>query len=289
MRQFLVGLLLFVILLGVSCNPSQISPVPDQLARGKVIYEKGCATENCHGTKGEGVPSGNSFRAWPLVGEDFQRRNPTAQVVFDVVRSGGEASLRALTDQEVYDSIAYELSLNRVEITEPLDSQNAPSFSSGVTTAIPEPGELFPPPGNAKLISNWPDQSLQKALVLPLFAENDALRIRLTQIALAASIGGKVPPSGGSYVLMVLTFEDLADGPLEVGPGQLSLVAADGGTLAPLDIGLAYPVDRFHSQSIQPKHGTAALTIFTLPEAEAIDHLLYTMPDGEQLILKLTQ
>lgn len=289
MRYFLPGLLLFIIILGVSCSPSPTSPVPDQLARGKVIYEQGCATENCHGTQGEGLPRGDGFRAWPLVGEDFQRRNPTAQVVFDVVRSGGESSLRALTDQEVYDSIAYELSLNGVELTEPLGSQNAPSSSSGAGAATQKPGTLFPPPGNAELISTWPDSSLQEALDLPLTAENGELRLRLTQIALAASIGGTVPSSGGSYVLMVLTFEDLADGPLEVGPGQLNLVTADGGTLAPQEIGLAYPVDRFHSQTIQPEHGTAALAVFALPEAAEMDHLLYTLPDGGQLILELTR
>ena len=289
MRLYLVGLLFIVILLGVSCGPSQTSPIPDQLARGKVIYKKSCATENCHGTKGEGIPSGNGFRAWPLVGEDFQRRNPTAQVIFDVVRSGGESSLRALTDQQVYDSIAYELSLNGVEFSAPLDSQNAPSFSSGAAAVTPKSGELFPPPGNAELISTWTDPSLQSAFVLPIIVESGTLRLRLTQIALATSIGGKAPPTGGSYVLTVLTFEDLADEPLEVGPGQLSLVTADGQTLTPLDIGLAYPVDRFHSQTIQPNYGTSALVIFTLPESADMGHLFYTLQEGEQLILALTK
>jgi mono/diheme cytochrome c family protein len=287
MRYFLQGLLFFAILLAVSCNTTPASPVPDQLSRGKVIFEQGCATENCHGSNGEGLRSGNGFRAWPLVGEDFQRRNPTAQVIFDVVRSGGEASLRALTDQQIYDSIAYELSLNAVELATPLDAQNAPATSSGGSAEAQEPGKLFPPPGNAKLISTWPDPSLQENLDLPLAAEKGDLHMRLTQIALAASIGERVPPSGGSYVLMVLTFEDLANGPLEVRPEQLSLVTTDGQTLSLQEIGLAYPVDRFHSQTIQPEHGTAALAVFTLPGATEIDYLLYTLPDGGQLILRL--
>ena len=284
MRRLLVGFLFLLILLGVSCTPSITSPVSDQLIRGQAIYEKGCATENCHGAQGEGIPSGNGFRAWPLVGEDFQHRNPTAQVVFDVVRSGGESSLRALTDQEVYDSIAYELSLNDIQLSEPLNAQNAPVLLSGAAAKIPEPGSLFPPPGNAELISTW-----QEAPPLPRSAENSGLRLRITQIALTASIGGKAPSSGGSYVLMVLTFEDLADEPLEVGPRQLSLVTADGQTLTPLDIGLAYPVDRFHSQTIQPEHGTAALVIFALPKSADMGHLLYTLQDREQLILALTK
>ncbi|MGB7876969.1 MAG: cytochrome c [Anaerolineales bacterium] len=289
MRLLLPTLSLFVILSVASCNHAPTSPVPDQLSRGKAIYEQGCATENCHGTEGEGLPSESGFRAWPLVGDDFQRRNPTAQVVFDVVRSGGESSLRVLTDQQVYDSIAYELSLNDVQLSEPLDAQNAPAQSSGAAAKAPEPGSLFPPPGNAELITPWPASSPQAALTLPLSAEKGDLRIRVTQMALAASIGGKVPPSGGSFVLMVLTFEVLADGPLEVGPEQLSLVTADGGTLAPLDIGLAYPVDRFHSQTIQPKHGTAALVIFTLSEGAEIDHLQCSLPAGGQLILELAR
>lgn len=289
MRHFLVGFLFFVILLVVSCSPSTVSPVSDQLARGKVIYEKGCATENCHGTRGEGLHSGDSFRAWPLVGEDFQRRNPTAQVVFDVVRSGGDSSLRALTDQQIYDSIAYELSLNEVELSEPLEAQNAPATSSGPAAETQKPGSLFPPPGNALLVSTWSDPSLRNALDLPISVENGNLRLRLTQIALATSIRGKAPASGGSYVLMVLTFEDLSNEPLEVGPRQLSLVIADGQTLTPLDIGLAYPVDRFHSQTIQPNYGTAALVIFALPESADMGHLLYTLQDREQLILALTK
>lgn len=281
MRYFLAGSLLFAILLVISCSPSPASPVADKIARGKAIYEQGCATENCHGTQGEGIPRGDSFRAWPLVGANFQRRNPTTQVVFDVVRSGGESSLRALTDQQVYNSIAYELSLNEVEISEPLNSQNASTIASGAVAKIPAPGSLFPPPGNAELISTRPVPAL------PLSAENSSLRMRLTQIALTASIGGKVPPSGGSYILIVLTFEDLTDDPLEVGPGQLSLATGDGQILAPQDIGLAYPVDRFHSQTIQPEHGTAALAIFALPGVTEMDHLSYNFPDGGQLILRL--
>ena len=87
--------------------------------------------------------------------------------------------------------------------------------------------------------------------------------------------------------MMALTFEDLDNKPLEVGPQYLSLVTGDGQALAPLDVGLAYPVDRFHTQTIQLEHGMAALVIFALPESAEINQLQYTLPNEEQLILEL--
>ena len=282
-NPFLSGFLLFAILSAVSCTPAAASPVADQLSRGQPIYKQNCSTAACHGVNGEGIRSGNGFRIWPLVGEEFQRRNPTAQVIFDVVRSGGEPSLRALTDQQVYDAIAYELSLNDVELSELLDSQNAPVLSSGTAAGAPEPGRLFPPPGNAKLISAG------SVLALPVCAENSDLRIRLTQMALAASIGERVLPGGGNYVLVVFTLEVLAYHPLEVGPQHLKLATENGQILEPLEIGLDYPVARFYPQTIQPEHGTAALAIFALPETAQIGHLLYMLPTGQQLILRIAQ
>ena len=286
MRYFLSGFLFLALFAISACAPKPVSPIADQLSRGQAIYEQGCATAACHGTNGAGLRSENGFRVWPLVGEEFQRRNPTAQVIFDVVRSGGESSLRALSDQQIYDSIAYELSLNEVEFNEPLDSQNAPGSLSGAAAEEPEPGSLFPPPGNAGLISNWPTSP---APALPISAEKDDLRLRLTQIALAASIGEQVPPDKGSYVLAVLTLEDLGDQPLEVSPQHLSLVTADGQSLAPLEVGLDYPVARFYAQTIQPEHGTAALAIFALPESAKIGHMQYSLSSGLPLVLEIAQ
>jgi len=281
MRILLLEILLFAVLGVVSCGPTPVSSVENQISRGQTIYQQGCATTLCHGVNGEGIRIGNNYRDWPLVGGEFQRRNPTAQVIFDVVRSGGEKPLRALTDQQVYDAIAYELSLNNVEFSEPLNSQNAPVLSSGAAAGTQKPGSLFPPPGNARLISNW------SAPEVPVYAENSDLRIRLTQIALAASIGDKVPPGEGSYVLIVFTLEDLADHPLDVGPQYLSLVTQDGQILEPLEIGLAYPVARFSPQNIQPEHGTAAHAIFALPETASLSQLRYTLSDWQPLILDL--
>jgi hypothetical protein len=90
--------------------------VEDQLASSKPTYTRTCATGVCHGTQGEGIKTGNVFSAWPLVGEDFQSRHPNAQIVFDVIRSAGERNLLALTDQQVYDAIAYELEQNQITL-----------------------------------------------------------------------------------------------------------------------------------------------------------------------------
>lgn len=287
MRYFFSGSLLIVLSVA-SCAQAAPSPVVEQLSRGQAVYEQSCATSACHGIDGKGIPMGNGFRVWPLVGEEFQRRNPTAQVVFDVVRSGGEANLRVLTDQQVYDSIAYELSLNNVEFTEPLDSKNASNMASGAAAGNLELGSLFPPPGNTSLISPWPVSTTQRIPVLPVYAENSDLRIRLTQLALAASIREKVPPAGENYVLVVFTLEVLADHPLEVGPQHLRLATVDGQMLEPLELGLDYPVARFYSQTIQPEHGTSAIAIFALPETAKIKHLRYNLPSGRQLDLEVS-
>jgi len=271
-----------LMLLAVSCQSFTSSPVEAQLSRGQAIYQSGCATSTCHGVNGEGIRTENGFRDWPLVGEEFQRRNPTAQVLFDVVRSGGEASLRALTDQQVYDSIAYELSLNKVEFPEVLTAENAPFTPGGSAAGAQNPGSLFPPPGNANLLPARPVPAL------PISAENGDLRLRLTQIAQATSIGNIAAPDAGSFVIMVFNLE-VFNQAREVSPEHLRLVTGTGQVLAPLEIGLAYPVTRFHPQNIQPEHGTAAYVVFALPANARLAQLLYTFPDGQRLIVDLSQ
>jgi hypothetical protein len=86
-----------------------------------------------------------------------------------------------------------------------------------------------------------------------------------------------------------LTLEDLGDQPLEVGPQHLSLVTADGQSLAPLEVGLDYPVARFYAQTIHPEHGTAALAIFALPESAKIGHVQYSLSSGSLLVLEIAQ
>jgi len=99
--------------------------VQSQLASGRPIYRQTCATSVCHGIQGQGIKSGNSFLAWPLVGKEFQSRHPHAQIVFDVIWSGGERNLLALTDQQVYDATAYELKQNQITLASPLTAENA--------------------------------------------------------------------------------------------------------------------------------------------------------------------
>lgn len=283
MPAALKRMILLAFISTVSCTASIASNAAEQVTRGLEIYQQNCATEICHGLNGEGIHGENGFRDWPLVGEIFQRRNPTAQVVFDVVRSGGEPNLRGLTDQQMYDAIAYELSLNGIMLNEPLDAQNAPFTSSGIKSSKPEPGSLFPAPQNASLVDDWP------APFLPILAENESLRLRLTQIALASSIGNRMPPDGGSFLIAVFNLEDLTDHPIEVAPQQLRIFTLDGKMLEPVDIDLAFPVARFYPQAIEPEHGTAATAIFNLPAGTQPGYLRYTLPDGQTLSLELTQ
>ncbi len=266
-----------------SCGSFSGSGVQSQLSRGKRIYEQGCATQACHGSQGEGVPSANGFRAWPLLGQEFQRRNPTAQVVFDVVRSGGEASLRAMSDQQIYDAIAYELSLNGVQLAAVLEAQNAQKVSSGTAALKQSPGSLFPPPGNARLTSERPVPAL------PLTADNGVIRMRLTQLCMAAAISGTAAPNSGSYVVAVFTIEDLSPRALDVDPQYLRLTTDSGQLLEPQHASLAYPVDRFHAQAILPEHGTAAYAVFALPANAVPSQLLYSPASGPPLSLELGQ
>ena len=282
MRLTLACIFVSLILLAVSCQSFTSSPVEAQLSRGQAIYQSGCATSTCHGVNGEGIRTENGFRDWPLVGEEFQRRNPTAQVLFDVVRSGGEASLRALTDQQVYDAIAYELSLNEVEFSEVLTAQNAPFTPSGSAAGAQNPGGLFPPPGKTNLLPTRP------VTALPISAENGDFRLRLTQIAQATSIGSIAAPDAGRFVIVVFNLE-VFNQARDVSPEHLRLMTGTGQVLAPLEISLAYPVTRFHPQIIQPEHGTAAYVIFALPANANLGHLLYTFPAGQPIVVDLSQ
>src|SRR5260221_11194481 len=124
--------------------------VESQQASGAPIYTQTCATSTCHGTQGEGIRSGDSFSAWPLVGSGFQSRHPNAQIVFDVVRSGGERNLLALPDQQIYDAIAYELSRNQITLKTPLTSPTAFPPYRATISGQPQ-GSLFPPSDNLAL------------------------------------------------------------------------------------------------------------------------------------------
>ena len=46
-------------------------------------------------------------------------------------------------------------------------------------------------------------------------------------------------------------------------------------------------IEKFHTQTIKPQHGTAALVVFTLSAPEAFDKLIYDDQAGNQLTLAL--
>ena len=264
-----------------STQVAALNQVEDQLSRGALIYARDCATSECHGTQGEGLRQGDSFTVWPLIGRDFESRNPDAQVIFDVVRSGSEANLRALSDAQIYDAIAYELSLNGVSLPAPLDSGNASEIVSGRTVSPAKWGELFPPPSNADLLTPGEMQGA------PDRSTNGSLALRVDQMALASRIGGVAPSSGGVFAILVLTLQNPGPGDVRLEESYLSLIDANGVIHSTEAVRLAYPIEIFHSQAIPPEHGTAAVAVFSLPPETQPGKLVYQDPQMPTLMVDL--
>jgi len=270
-------------LIAIGCA-SNVSDKPvsveSQLENGAPIYAQNCATSTCHGTQGEGIRSSNGFKAWPLVGDEFQTRHPNAQIVFDVIRSGGESNLRALTDQQIYDAIAYQLSQNRITPDSPLTAGNAFTTFGGNMSGKAQ-GGLYPPSDNATLID------LPSTRDLPIVSQNSRLRIQIDQIAEASVIGKTKPPDGGVFLIMVFVFTDLDQAPLTVTPNYLRLSTLEGDLLQPQSVNIHSAVERFHEQTIKPQHGTAALVVFELTPPDGFDQLVYDDGTGDRLALAL--
>lgn len=254
--------------------------VNTQLASGAAIYTQTCASSTCHGTHGEGVRSANGFSAWPLVGPDFQARHPNAQVVFDVVRSGNEPNLRALTDQQIYDAIAYELSQNQITLQSSLTAANAITTHGGLMSGSAQ-GGLFPP-ADGVVMSRMPETR-----ALPIAAESDSLRLQVDQLSEASAIGIAKPPSGSTFLIVVFVLTDLDQSATTVGPDSLTLTTPSGDVLQPQSINIPSAIERFHTQTITPEHGTATLAIFTLTAPDQFDRLVYDDGAGGQLALAL--
>lgn len=268
-----------------ACNPKTVTSSPPvsiegQLASGEPIYKQTCATSSCHGTDGAGLRSGDGFSVWPLVGDDFQTRHPNAQIVFDVIRSGGEPNLRALTDQQIYDSIAYELSQNHISIQAPLTAANAYQTFGGQMSGSKVDG-FFPPLGYYQLAPTPPHADL------PLSTEGGDLRLQVDQIAAASTIGDSKPPTDGIFLMVVFVLADRGQAPIAVDPGNLSLTTASGDTLLPQAMDPHTAIEKFHAQTIQPQHGTAALAIFSLLAPDQFDQLIYSDKNGNRLELSL--
>jgi hypothetical protein len=254
--------------------------VPDQLASGGPIYAQSCATSTCHGTQGEGIRSGDSFKVWPLVGDEFQSRHPNAQIVFDVIRSGGEPNLRALTDQQIYDSIAYELSQNQITLDSPLTADNAHAVFGGKMSGDSQSG-LYPPSNNAVIIT--------PPLIrdLPIAAQNDRLRLQIDQFAAASAIGKSKLPNGGVFLIMVFVLTDLDQAPITVNPAHLRLSTPGGDHLQPQSINIRSAIEKFHERTIKPQHGTVGLVVFTLTAPDQFDQLIYDDGEGSRITLRL--
>jgi hypothetical protein len=253
---------------GASATPISIE---SQLASGAPIYAQNCATSTCHGTQGEGIKSGNGFKVWPLVGDEFQSRHPNAQIVFDVIRSGSERNLLELTDQQIYNAIAYELNQNQITLESPLAAHNAHATFGGKMSGKAQ-GGLFPPSDNAILI----DPPLTREL--PIAAQNERLRIQVDQIAHASAIG----KDEGAFLILVLAFSDLDDQPITLSPDHLKLSTLSGELLQPQAINIHSAIEKFRERTIKPGHGTVGLVVFTLSTPEDFDQLIYD--DGRDRI-----
>ena len=234
-----------------------IDTVDDQIARGELIYRQTCAT--CHGTQGEGKRLGDSFAISPLVGNDFQARNPNAQVVFDVVRSRSEPPLRALTDAQIYDAIAYVWNLNDPEGITTITAQNAASIPPGETVEALTLTGVYPPLENVLQLAAPPTAIAHQTV------SNGYLGMRVDQVIEVSAIGNITAAPGSKFVIIVFALQNLKGQPFDLDPKFLRLEDAHRHTLSPQAIDLASPIERFHAQTIQPKHSTAAIAVFVLP------------------------
>jgi mono/diheme cytochrome c family protein len=275
-----VALGCILIAMGCATARSDASATPvsieSQLASGAPVYAQNCATSTCHGTQGEGIQSSDGFKVWPLVGEEFQSRHPNAQIIFDVIRSGGEPNLLALTDQQIYNAIAYELSQSQITLDSPLTATNAYSTFGGNMSGDTR-GGLFPPSDNTILI----DPPLTRDL--PIAAQNDRLRIQVDQIAQASAIG----KDEGTFLILVIAFSDLSDQPITVSPDYLGLSTSGGELFKPQSINIQSAIEKFHTRTIKPNHGTVGLVVFTLTAPDQFDELIYDDGTGNRLTLVL--
>ena len=142
-------------------------------------------------------------------------------------------------------------------------------------------GGLFPPSNNAVITNPPPTQNL------PIVAQNARLRVQVDQLAQANAIGHDKPPDGGTFLILVIVFNDLNNEPITVGPDHLSLSTPRGELLKPQPINIQSAIEKFHTRMIKPEHGTVGLVVFTLSDPEAFDQLIYGDGAGDKLTLAL--
>lgn len=269
-----------LVLVTIGCT-SNVGTTPhsveSQLESGALIYRKTCATNTCHGTQGQGLRSGDDFKIWPLVGDEFQLRHPNAQIVFDVIRSGSEKNLLALTDQQVYDAIAYQLDQNRIVLQSPLTADNAYSTYGGKMSGNAKAG-IYPLSDNVQLYETIHTTDL------PIVAGSKRLRIQVDQLAQAVAIGN----NKGNFLVLVLVFNVQGSEQITLTPEYLSLSTPGGELLNPQSINIHAAIERFHEQTIRPGYGTVGLVVFTLTTPDGFDQLIYDDgAAGNRLTLRL--
>ena len=258
----------------------------EQRDRGRPIYEASCAQGQCHGADGVGQPP----RIWPAVGADFQRRNPNAQVIFDVIRSGEEPELRALADQQIYDAVAWELWLNGVDLgpTE-LSAQNAAAIGSGPAArplALAPPLDLAPfgvPPPTPSFYN----QALSTSDEAVRRGANDRLLLRVAQAATVDRLGEQAAADGRVFAVAVLFVVGRGPDPVAVDPAFVRLEDDGGALYEALPYRIPHAIDTFHRRDVDAEHGLAGILAFDLPSAIRPVALRYADPAAPELRVPL--
>jgi hypothetical protein len=272
--RIIVAALAFLVLAvtGVACT-EQASPTPEpmtfdkQAVLGRPIYYQNCATTLCHGTDSKGIPKGNGYQVQPLIGSQFTERNPNTQIMFDVVRSRNDPNLLSLTDDQVYQAIAFNLTLNQLQLKDAITSQNAAALPPGGSQKT---GQLFPPVSGVNLLDTTSGPSLPKVIA------NKSLSLRVDQLAFTGSVGNYTPTrDGGTFVIVVVAIKNLSDKPLNVDPKYLSLTDSNGNKHNPQTLNFNYPIVRFHTQQIQPQSSYSGYAIFGLAKETSYKSLGY--------------
>ncbi len=267
-----------------SCLVLRARAEPGQLDRGRPVYEASCATATCHKADGSSSPP----QIWPSVGAAFQQRNPNAQAVFDVVRSGEEPNLLALGDQQIYDAIAWELSLNGVDLPQELTAANAASVATG-PAAVTQPGAIYPPlditpPGAppaspAPFLGLPPAPSPGTAATPGPSASNGRVGLRVDQVGYVDRLGSTQAPPGSVFAVVVLFVDDRAGSPLQTDRPFLRATDSTGATRQPSATKAPSAIDNYHARTLTPGKGLAGIVAFEIPAGSRLASLAYD--DGQ--------
>jgi hypothetical protein len=283
-QLFITALALLILIMTGACT-EKASPTPEpmtfdkQAVLGRPIYYQNCATTLCHGTDSKGIPKGTSFQVHPLIGNQFLERNPNTQVMFDVVRSRSEPNLISLTDDQIYQAIAFDLTLNQTKLINAITPQNASDLPPG---GDQKTGQLFPPVSGINLLDTTSGPSL------PKIASNSSLDLRVDQLAFTGAVGTYTPTrDGGTFVIVVLTLRNLGLEPLIVDPKFISLTDSNGNKHNPQSLNFNFPIVRFHAQQVQPQNSYSGYAIFGLAKSTSYKSLTYDNGSKNPLSVEL--